>query len=105
MTRPVVKTVYVGRQRTAGGANAAVEVGTVPGSRAVQMLVGWMPTGFEVAVFLQLWLTKVTGREQSCGTRTRIGHDIMQCYSTRCVVLYDRVLASTALTSFSRSTR
>ncbi|CAF3601873.1 unnamed protein product [Fusarium graminearum] len=54
VTRPVVKTVDVGRQRTAGGANAAVEVGTVPGSRAVQMLVGWMPAGFEVAVFLQL---------------------------------------------------
>lgn len=54
MTRPVVKTVEVGRQRTAGGANAAVEVGTVPGSQAVQMLVGWMPAGFEVAVFLQL---------------------------------------------------
>jgi hypothetical protein len=39
----VVKTVDVGQQRTAGGANSAVEVGTVPGRQAVQgLLAGWL---------------------------------------------------------------
>ncbi|CEI64730.1 unnamed protein product [Fusarium venenatum] len=57
----------VGRQRTAGGANAAVEVGTVPGSPAVQMLVRWMPTGFEVVVFLQRCLSKVEAGNKVAG--------------------------------------
>jgi hypothetical protein len=65
--RTLVKTTDVGRQRTAGGANAAVEVGTVPGSQAVQMLVGWMPAGFEVAVFLQLCLSKVEAGNKVAG--------------------------------------
>lgn len=102
--RQLVKAVDVGQQRTAGGANAAVEVGTVPGRRAVQMLVGWMPTSFKVAVLLQLVSSRVeAGNKAAKLTPERA---TMLCNVIRYAVLYSVIvsLPLRLLTSFSRST-
>lgn len=62
----MVKTVDVGQQRTAGGANSAVEVGTVPGRQAVQgLLAGWPAQGCFASLTLSSSKCKARNRART----------------------------------------